>query len=129
LIIISKEVENAMNGVSNKFTLPGSSEAASLGYGYPHANEELASNGPVARIRAVIKADYVGRTRVLEIRLVEMNNFGLVNQMDADFEATQQKLILKHGPDNSPKIQHVHPPGALAVAQHQHAAHGLSFSL
>src|SRR5436189_2574873 len=99
-IVIAAQVQQAMNQIADKFSLPGGAELARLSQRHVQTNEKLAVE-PVRRGgMRMIEGDNVRGAGVAQKRLIEPGDFLLANQVDAHLVALQaQKFRQQHASD------------------------------
>lgn len=116
-VVVTDEVEEAVDRVTEEFVGPAGAEAASLAEGHIGAEEQFAMELEVIAGIAVIEGDDIGGALVLEEGRVEADDFGLWDEVESEGVALDEEVMSQQVAHGAEERGPVHRAGALPIAE------------
>jgi len=124
-VVVAEQVQEAVNGIADEFRLPGRSEAAGLGDGFIHADEEFAMNGSPAEAGCgrsqvqIVKGDDVSGAGVAKVSFIDARHFSRAHEIDSQFSLVELQQFSQQCTDDLAELTDIDWPRALAVGDGQ----------
>lgn len=126
MVIVTAQVQQAVNDVTQNLFLPGRAKPICLFHRHRNAHKEISPEHSLGSIVAVAEGDNIRRAVVLQPLFIQLGDPGFPHQRDPQFEVLHIKEVLKQATDHAPQMARVNFSKPLMITQDESAPHEFS---